>query len=302
MKYYIVGTGGIGGYFGGLMAKAGLDVTFVARGKNYKALSEKGLQVKSTFYESFYLPEVQVVSEISQIKNPDVIIFSVKTYDTEKVAEELKKIVKCNTKIITFQNGIDNDLKIRSFLPEINVYPGVAYIIVKKSNPGEIKQTGKMRKLIFGARNAKGNSELNEFFSDLKKTGIDVTLSEDIMQEIWNKYIYIIAFAGATAYFRASIGEILKDKEKLKVFINLLKEAIIVANKKGIRLQDDIFDMKMKIAENSAPDSKSSLLIDIENHRKTEIETLHGDLIRFSQEVNTEVPTTQMVFQKLQNI
>ena len=131
MKIYILGSGGIGGYFGSLFAKAGLDVTFIARGENYKAIKENGLIVKSVV-GNFEIKPAKVIESISKITDPDLIIFSVKTYDTEIVAKELSSVVNENTIILTFQNGVDNDIRIRKIISNTQVYPGVAYVITAK--------------------------------------------------------------------------------------------------------------------------------------------------------------------------
>ena len=128
MKIYIVGTGGVGGYFGGVLAKVGNDVTFVARGENFKAIRENGLIVKSVI-GNFTVKAIKVIEKISEIKNPDLIIFTVKTYDTESVAKELDFVVNGKTIIITFQNGIDNDNEIKKYIQNAQVYPGVTYVV-----------------------------------------------------------------------------------------------------------------------------------------------------------------------------
>jgi 2-dehydropantoate 2-reductase len=296
MKYYIVGTGGIGGYFGGLMAKAGLDITFVARGENYKTIKEKGLQIISNTFESFHLASQKVVDGIDKIVNPDVIIFSVKTYDTEKVSKELKKVINDKTIIITFQNGIDNDEIIKKNFNHKYVFPGVAYVLVKKASHGVIEQTGKMRRLVIGARDRKNNLYLQSVFEDIQKTGVNATLSEDIIKDLWEKFLYIIPLAGSTAICRSSLGRIREDEWSMKIFENLLKEAIMVAKKKDINISENIFQEKINLAKSSDSNAKSSLLIDIENNRQTEIETLHGRIVQFAKELNLEVPINELIY------
>jgi 2-dehydropantoate 2-reductase len=296
MKYYIVGAGGIGGYFGGLMVNAGLDVTFVARGKNYKTIKEKGLQINSNSFESFHLANAKVIDGVDKIVNPNVIIFSVKTYDTEKVSKELKKVINDKTIIITFQNGVDNDERIKKILNHKHVFPGVAYILVKKSDYGVIEQTGKMRKLIIGARDRHLNVYLKPIIEDIKTSKVETTLSEDIIKDLWEKFLYIIPLAGSTAICRSPLGKIRNDKYSMKIFEDLLKESILVATKKGINISKNIFQEKMELAKNSTPDAKSSLLIDIENNRPTEIETLHGAIVKYAKELKVPVPITELVY------
>lgn len=298
MKIFITGTGGIGGYFGGLLAKAGLDVTFLARGENYKAIKENGLVVKSV-NGNFEIKPVQVIENISEIVNPDLIIFSVKTYDTESVAKELSPIVNKDTVILTFQNGVDNDAQIKNVLPNTQVYPGVAYVITAKTKPGIIEQTGGLRKLVFGDRENPNNSKLKEIEKEMKNAGVDATFSDDITRDIWKKFMYICPFAGLTALHRKTIGEILSNPETEKQYEDCLRETILVAKAKGVNVSPNAFEEVMTTTRNTAPASKSSLLLDIENGRKNEIETLNGTLVKFAKELNIDVPVNELIYQSI---
>lgn len=298
MRIYIVGTGAVGGYFGGLLAKAGLDLTFVARGENYKAIKENGLVVKSVIGD-FVVKPAQVVKKISEIANPDLIIFSVKTYDTEDVAKELASVVNRNTIILTFQNGVDNDTKIKRFIANAQIYPGVAYVIVAKTKPGIIEQTGGLRKLIFGDRENPSNPELQEIEIVMRDAGIDAIFSDDITRDIWKKFMIICPFSGLTALHRKTIGEILSNTDTKSQYEDCLKEAIIVAKTKGVDVSDNAFEEIMKTSENTTPGSKSSLLFDIENGKKNEIETLNGTLVKFAKELNVSVPVNELIYKSI---
>lgn len=298
MKIYIVGSGGIGGYFGSLLAKAGLDVTFIARGENYKAIKKNGLIVKSVNGD-FEIKSAQVIEKISDIINPDLIIFSVKTYDTESVAKELSFVVTKSTVILTFQNGVDNDLRIKDIVKNAQVYPGVAYVITAKTKPGVIEQTGGLRKLVFGDRENPNNSKLKEIEKIMKDAGVDATFSEDITRDIWKKFMYICPFAGMTAVYGKTIGEILSNPETGKQYEDCLREAISVAKAKGVNISDNAFEEVMTTTRNTAPASKSSLLLDIENGRKNEIETLNGTLLKFARELKIDVPVNEYIYSKI---
>lgn len=301
MKIYIIGTGGIGGYFGGVLAKSGLDVTFVARGDNYKTLKASGLTAKSVVGD-FIIKPVQVIESISDIKDPDLIIFSVKTYDTEKVAKELANVVTNQTVIITFQNGVDNDNQIKKFILNAQIYPGVAYVITAKTKPGLIEQTGGLRKLIFGDRQNPNNEKLKEIEKIMKSAGIDATASDDITRDIWKKFMFICPFSGITALHRKTIGEILSDPTTKQQYEDCLKEAINVANALEVNVSDNAFEEIMKTSTNTAPTSKSSLLLDIENNRRNEIETLNGTLVRFAEEKNISVPVNELIYNSIKSI
>lgn len=295
MKIFIVGSGGVGGYFGGLLAKADNDVAFVARGNHFKEIKKNGLKIKSVTGNFIIMP-AQVIKSISDIKNPDLIIFTIKTYDTESAVKELSKVVKQNTIVLTFQNGVDNDLKIKEVLKNNKVCPGVAYIISAKTKPGLIEQTGGMRKLIFGDRNKPQNPRLKEIQQLMKNADINSELSNDITRDLWKKFIFISAFSGMTAVCRSPIGKVLQNPLAKSLYETCIKETISVAKAMKVNLESDIFAKTMKISKNTAPKSKSSLLVDIENKRRNEIEAINGTIVKYAREYNIDVPINKLIY------
>lgn len=301
MKIYIVGVGGVGGYFGGVLAKAGLDVTFVARGENYKALKENGLTVKSIAGD-FNVKPVQVINNISEIINPDLIIFSVKTYDTDDVARQLSGVVNKNTIILTFQNGVENDFQIKKFVEGAQVYPGLSYIITAKTSSGTIEQTGGPKKLIFGDRENSNDPRLKEIEKLMGDAGVNAVYSDDIERDMWKKFIYICSFAGITALHRINNEEILSNPEIEKQYEDCLRETISVAKAKGVTVSENAFEEAMATTNNTTPSAKSPLLLDIENGRKNEIETLNGTLVGFAKDLNIKVPVNELIYNEIKKL
>jgi 2-dehydropantoate 2-reductase len=295
MKIYIVGSGGAGGYLGGLLAKSGMDVTFVARGEHYQAIKDEGLKIKSVLGD-FEVRSAQVINNISDIKNPDLIIFTVKTYDTDQTAKELASVVNNSTIVISLQNGVDNDHQIKKHLTHVEVYPGVAYLVSTKTKPGLIEQTGGPRKFIFGDRNDPQNPKLKEIEKCMREAGADALVSDDITRDLWKKFMFILAFSGMTAICRSPIGKILKDPVTQALYERCTKEAIEVAQSMNIRVEDKAFENIMTTSGSFPPDSKSSLLVDIENQRKTEIETLNGSLVRLAKNMKIDVPMNELIY------
>jgi len=238
----------------------------------------------------------QVIKNFSEIKNPDLILFTVKTYSTQPVAQELKSDVNENTIIITFQNGVNNDHEIKKYIQNAQVYPGVAFLISTKINPGVIKQIGGLRRLIIGDRNNPNNEKLKDVVELIKKAGIDIVSSDDIARDLWKKFMFIVAFSGMTAICRSPIGKILADSITRSVYEKCVKEAIAVAKAMKVNVADNVFESIMKTSTDTVPESKSSLLVDVENGRKNEIETLNGTLVRFAKENNIEVPINELIY------
>jgi 2-dehydropantoate 2-reductase len=295
MKVYIVGSGGTGGYLGGLLANSGKDVTFLARGEHYRAIKGKGLKIKSVPGD-FEVRPAQVINNMSDIKNPDLIIFTVKTYDTDQAARELAFAVNEGTIVISFQNGVDNDHHIKKHMTHAKVYPGVAYLVSTKTRPGLIEQTGGPRKFIFGDRHDPQNPKLKEVEKCMREAGADALVSDDITRDLWKKFMFIVAFSGMTAICRSPIGKILKDPIARALYERCTKEAIQVAQSMNIRVEDNAFENIMMTSGNFPPDSKSSLLVDIENQRKTEIETLNGSLVHLAKNMKIDVPINELIY------
>ncbi len=295
MKIYIVGSGGGGGYLGGLLAKSGKDVTFVARGEHYQRIKEEGLKVRSVMGD-FEVKPAQVIGSISEIVDPDLTILAVKTYDTEEATRELAAVANRNTIIISFQNGVDNDHQIRKQVKNAEVYPGVTYVVSTKTNPGLIEQTGGPRKFIFGDRNHPKNRKLKRIAELMREAGMDATVSDDITRDLWKKFIFIVAFSGMTAICRSPIGKVLSHPITGPLYETCVKEAIRVAESMNIHLENNAFENVMTTSGNFPPDSKSSLLVDIENQRRTEIETLNGTLVGFAKQKKIDVPINELIY------
>lgn len=287
MKIYILGTGGIGGFLGGVLTKAGNDVTFIARGDNYKTLQEKGLKIISDRLGEFIIKPVKVIADIAKIEQPDLIIFSVKTYDTQTAVHALAKVVNHKTIILTFQNGVENDLEIKKIV-KAEVYSGAAYVIVTKSAPGEIIQKGQIAKFII--------PELPQIEQLFAQTGIEVISSKDIKADIWRKFCLITAFSGMTAFCQRTIGEVLKNPQTRTQYKQCIQETITVAKADGVKLPSDLLKDLMALSDTYKPESKSSLLVDLENNRPNEIETLNGTVVRLAKKHNLEVPINFKIY------
>ena len=295
MKIFIVGTGGLGGYFGGLLARTGNDVTFLARGEHYKAIKQHGLIIESDLGD-FRIHPAKLVGSISEIVNPDLIIFAVKTYDTEGVAQELAHVVDDHTIIISFQNGIDNDHEIKKYIKNAKVFPGLAYVVSRRIAPGLIKQTGGLGKLVFGDRESSNNEQLEAVTEIMRDAGIEASISDDIVRDLWHKFIFICAFSGMTATCRANIGQVLSHPVAAIAFEKCVKEAIVVAKALKVNIASTVFHDVMGITKTVAPDSKSSLLLDTENNSKNEIEALNGTLVRLAHGCHIDVPVNELIY------
>ncbi len=297
MKIAFLGVGGVGGYFGGKLARAGVDTTFVARGEQLAALRENGLRVE-TAGETFSVNPVAVVSSIADAGPQDVIFVTTKTYDRDVIAAELGACVSESTMIIPLQNGVDNDLRIKDLAPWLTVYPGLTYIISARTAPGVISHTGGATTISFGDRSGKENSRLLALEAVLRKADIKATYSRDIERDIWSKFTWLTTFAGMTSLCRAPLGSVVGDPEGYKLFFKCFEEALAVAASCGVDLGDEARAVAVARAveyRDKNPGVKASMLIDIENGRRTEIDSLNGALVRLARERKISAPINELI-------
>ena len=297
MKIAVIGVGGVGGYFGGCLARAGVEVTFVARARQCEALRQRGLEIQSTD-GTFTVSHPRVVDSPARLIAPEVVLLATKAYDLESVSEQLAGVSSRDTVIISLQNGIDNDLRIKRLILRAQVHPGVVYVISTKAAPTLIRQTAGPRTILFGDRQGRYNSALTKLESLLRQAGIQATASTDIVKEIWSKFLWITTFAGMTALCRSPIGPIVNDAEAFELYEKCLDEGLTVAAAEGVGLDTstraNILE-KSKAYRETGFNAKSSLLVDIENGRQTEIESLNGTLVRLARKHGVRVPIHEII-------
>ncbi len=298
MKISIVGVGGVGGYFGGLLANAGLDVTFVARGEQYKALKENGLTLK-TVEGDFLISNPNVVDSISKLVEPDLVLICSKVYDLEQIGKELSSVLKPSSIVIPLSNGIDNDQTIKKYIKDTKVYPGFAYIISARTALGVIEQTAGPCTMFFGERGVSNNLELKEIEKIFKEAGLKANYAPDIEKEIWRKFIWLSSFSGMTAICRSAIGKVANSPDAFNLLVRCIDEALAVASSLGIEFDaEDRADIVAKVEayKTTGMGAKASLLVDIENNRKTEIESISGAIVRLGRNKGIDVPCHEMIY------
>jgi len=296
MKIYLIGIGGVGGFYGGLLAESGADITLVSRGESFQTIKEGGLILNQP--DGVHLIHPKVIENISEITDPDLIILAVKSYSLEEVARDLGPVVRKDTTVITIQNGLDNDLVVGRIL-DCEVLPGLVLVAVTKTAPNAVVQKGRQKRLVFGPRDGKGTPKMMEIERIFKKAGIDAKLTEKIALELWNKFLFVVSFASTTVATQCAIGEALRKPESRRVYEEVLRESMAVGVSEGVVFEPDIFETTLGGAVNFDPLTKSSLLVDLENHRQTEVEVLHGKLIHLAKKHGLAVPVTREIYRKI---
>src|SRR3712207_725803 len=238
MRIAVVGVGGTGGYFGGLLARAGQDVTFIARGAHLEALRARGLTVESKLAGTFTIP-VPATDDPREVGPADLILFCVKTYDTEVAAQSIRPLIRPETMIMSLQNGIGNEERIAQAVGHDSGIGAVAYVVSAIKAPGVIAQTAGPGKIVFGELGG-GTSPRTERLHDvLQRAGIAVELHHAVRVVLWQKFLFICAFSGVTAVTRLPIGTILADPVTHDLFRGVSEEVEAVARARAIRLRSE---------------------------------------------------------------
>ncbi len=300
MKFVVVGTGGVGGYFGGKLARSGADVWFVARGAHLKAMKAYGLRVRASDGE-FVVPPGRMTDDYSLIGPADVVLFCVKSYGTEVTATRLSPILSPHTIIISLQNGVENEETIRGIIPTGGVWGGVSYIYSSITAPGEITETGGPRKIIFGALSAStaGTTARGTEIRDVMvAAGINATFSNDIRTDIWKKFIFISAVGGLTAMTRLTLGEILGVEPTRRLLESAMHEVMTIAHAKNITLESDYIDHIFETIKRSNG-NRSSMYHDLVHHKPLEIEAFSGAVVRYGRELGIPTPVHSTIYAAL---
>jgi 2-dehydropantoate 2-reductase len=229
MKIGIIGTGGVGGYFGGKIAKAGYDVTFVTRGLNLDLLKTNGLTVKS-IQGDFKIDNVNATDKIEDLKHADLILICVKAWQVKEIALKLKSVIKENTVVIPLQNGISAVDELKVYLNETNIVGGLCFIISKMESPGKINHFGVEPSIVFGEINILKTERLNNIKEVFDKSGIKSKISKDINAELWKKFI-TICVSGLLAVTKSTYGELRELPETRGMIIDLLQEIYMLSQK-----------------------------------------------------------------------
>lgn len=298
----ILGLGGVGGYFGGLLAKAyagsdKIEVVFIARGKAMEVIAESGLKICTDEGETTVFPSV-VSNDPEVIGKLDFLICATKTYDIEESLESISKCITKNTVFLPLYNGVDATERISTMFPDNEVLQGCVYIVSMIVSPGVIKKVGVYEKLFFGSDSASiyKMKALQTFFENAK---IESYLVENIEDTVWEKFVFISSLASATSYLNQNIGEILESAAGRNLYVSLLNEITMIAAVKGLNLPNDIVMQTIIKLEKSPREATSSMHRDLLAGRKIELSSLTEFVVNEGLKYEIDTPTYQMVLDKL---
>jgi 2-dehydropantoate 2-reductase len=289
MKIVIMGSGGVGAFFGAKLVLAGNDVTFVARGAHLEAMLKDGLTISSTDGD-MRLESIHATDDPSSIPSADVIIFTTKLYDTIDAANQIKSLVGPQTIIITLQNGVSSPDMIAGVVGQDCVLGGSTYIVSHIEAPGKIEHMGPAR-IVFGEMNGTISNRAQAFENACKEAGIDVKLTDQIELEMWRKYVPLTVMSGLTAAIRGPMGTITDDPDLAAMAHDAISEVIAVGRAKGIPFPEDAVDQTYKNIGLAPRETMSSMSMDLLRGKKMELPWLSAKVAEFGKEAGVPTPT-----------
>jgi 2-dehydropantoate 2-reductase len=295
MRIAVVGAGGVGGAFGTALAKAGADVTFIARGAHLAAMRNQGLKIEGGRGETHLVP-TRVTDNPAEIGKVDIVLFCVKLWDVESAGAHIKPLIGPDTAVIPLQNGIDAHERLIPILGSHAVMGGVAQISASITAPGVIRQVGTFMRMIFGELDGKRSKRAEDFLALCLKAGFDATLSEQILTELWMKFILLATNAGMTALARQPIGPLRGDPDLRPIFIAAYQETIDVGRAKGIALPADARERIVELTGHLPPAMKASMALDLDRGNRLEVPWLSGKVAELGRQFGIPTPTHSMIY------
>jgi 2-dehydropantoate 2-reductase len=297
MRIAVMGAGGVGGYFGGRLAQAGHDVTFIARGRHLEAMRQKGLALKSPLGDAVL--KVKAVGAAAEASPADIVLFAVKLWDTEASAEQLRPVVEKGGHVIPFQNGVESVARIGAVLGKERVMGGAAYIAARIAEPGTIVQTGSVARLRFGPALPSQRKAAEAFHAACADAKIDCELAEDIERVLWEKFVLLVGVSASTTVTRKTIGLVRSDPDLRWLLESVMRETWVVGRRRGVGLADDLVTKTLAQAETFAPEMRASMAADLEAGGRLEAPWLSGAVARMSAEAGLEAPVNRAVYAAL---
>jgi len=298
MRIAIVGSGGVGGYFGGRLAAAGTDVSFIARGAHLEALRLHGLRLESPKGD-LHLPRVNATDDPAAIGPVDAVFFAVKLYDTDAAALLLPPLLGADTVVIPFQNGVDSVETLTQAVGRPHVAGGTAYIAAVVAEPGLIRHTA-MDHLIFGELDGVRSPRLERLLAGCEPAGFQATLSDHILIDIWSKFVRLSVFSGMTAVTRCPLGPLREDADLLAMLQAAGMETMAVARASGIAVPTALLGEMMKMVRELPATAKSSMLEDLERGKPLELPWLSGAVVRIGRKLEVDTPIHRFITTVLQ--
>jgi 2-dehydropantoate 2-reductase len=295
MRMAVMAAGAVGGYFGGRMAAAGHDVTFIARGAHRDAIHRDGLRIESTLGD-LHLKDLNVTDDPKQVGPVDVVLFAVKLWDTETAGEQTCPLVGSNTRVITLQNGVDSVERLAPILGDDVTIGGATYIVTTIAKPGVIRHTGARAEVRCGRLDRRPDAVLAGYVQQMKAANIEITLTDHMLLDIWKKFVLLSGTSGITASTRQPLGVIRDDEDMRAFFYRLMRETIGVGRAAGVEFPPDFAAELDRWVASFPPTMKASMANDLDAGRRLELDWLAGKIVALGRKYGIATPGHEAVY------
>ena len=293
MRIAFMGSGGLGGYFGARLCVGGADVHFLARGKHLEAMRAQGLRIEGP--EPIHIPRVNATDDPGGIGVVDFVMLCVKLWDTEAALQQIRPLIGAGTTIISFQNGVLKDQYLRAAFEDSQIMGGVGYVATTIDRPGVIRQTGPMQRLLFGEFDGSRSPRGQALLAACLAGGIKAELSENILREIWQKYVFLVGLSGTTTTIRKPIGPIRENPQTRAFLLDVMREVVMVGRAHGVDLAEDYGEVRLQLADDVAHDMTSSMHYDLERGNPLEVRWLAGGVVELGQRKGVPTPLNRAI-------
>ena len=294
MKIAVMGAGGVGGYFGGLLTKAGNDVSFIARGEHLQAIRSGGLRVVHNAGE--FVVDAAATEDPGEVGFADLVMFCVKAYDTNSALEAMGPLLGPETTVLTLQNGVESHIAVGTAFGEGCALPGAAYVESRIDEPGVVVQTGHVARLVFGEASGEESARVERVREVMLAAGIKAEVSPDVLATLWTKFLFITAVAGLTSACRRRIGELLGKPGYREILVQAMREIEAVGRAKEIGLDEGVVEETMEYVEGAVKDITASMHLDLERGRRLELEIFNGAVVRMGRETGVATPVNDLLY------
>lgn len=295
MRIAVVGAGGMGGGYGAALAKAGADVTFIARGAHLAAMRSEGLKVESERGDTHIKP-VKATDDPRTVGPVDIVLFCVKLWDVESAGEQIKPLVGPDTAVITLQNGVDAHERLAPILGSRAVMPGVANLSATIVGPGVIRQTGTIMRMVFGELDGSRSRRAVAFAELCAKAGINGVLSETILTELWMKFVLLASNASVMAMTRLPVGKLRDDPDLTALFRSAYQEVADVGRAASIVLPADAAERTLDFNRKAPPHLMASMAVDLLRGNRIELPWLSGKVVELGKRYGVPTPVHSLMY------
>jgi 2-dehydropantoate 2-reductase len=298
MRIAVVGAGGVGAGFGAALAKAGADVTFIARGAHLAAMKSTGLKVLSPRGDIHLVP-TQATANPAEVGPVEFVLFCVKQWDVESAGAHIRPMIGPDTAVIPLQNGVDAAERLIPVLGKNAVMGGVAQISAAITGPAQIQQVGTFMRMIFGELDGKRSQRGEELLALCLKAGFDATLSDQILTDLWMKFILLASNASIVALARQPIGVVRDDPDMRPIFAAAYQETFNVGRARGVAIPASAVETILENTYRFPPDMKPSMALDLDRGNRLELPWLGGKVVEFGKKAGVPTPTHSLMYAML---